>query len=64
MAGFSRRSFLAGASVVAATYATQPVFSLASVSKSPFKVAVISDEISQDFDHACSIASKEFGLQG
>ncbi len=63
MAGFSRRSFLAGASVVAATYATQPVFSLASVSKSPFKVAVISDEISQDFDHACSIASKEFGLQ-
>ncbi len=63
MEGFSRRSFLAGASVVAATYATQPVFSLASLSKSPFKVAVISDEISQDFDHACSIASKEFGLQ-
>jgi sugar phosphate isomerase/epimerase len=63
MEGFSRRSFLAGAGVVAATYATQPVFSLASVSKSPFKVAVISDEISQDFDHACSIASKEFGLQ-
>jgi len=30
---------------------------------SPFKVAVITDEISQDFDHACSVASKEFGMQ-
>lgn len=30
---------------------------------SPFRVAVITDEISQDFDHACSVASKDFGMQ-
>jgi sugar phosphate isomerase/epimerase len=30
---------------------------------STFKVAVITDEISQDFDHACAVASKEFGLE-
>jgi sugar phosphate isomerase/epimerase len=41
----------------------RPPFSAAAVSNSPFKIAVISDEISQDFDHACSIAANEFGLQ-
>jgi sugar phosphate isomerase/epimerase len=35
---------------------------LAWASKSPFKVAVISDEISPDFDHACHVAAEEFGL--
>jgi len=29
---------------------------------SPFKIAVINDEISQDFGHSCEIASREFGL--
>ena len=29
----------------------------------PFRVAVINDEISQDFDHACSVVAKDFGLQ-
>jgi len=61
MHGFSRRSFLAGG-MAAAACATQPLFG-AVASKSPFKVAVITDEISQDFDHACSIASKEFGME-
>ena len=28
----------------------------------PFRLAVISDEISQDFGHACEVASKDFGL--
>jgi len=31
--------------------------------QSPFKLGVISDEISNDFNHACAVASKEFGLQ-
>jgi len=31
--------------------------------KSPFRVAVITDEISQDFEHACSVAALEFGMQ-
>ena len=30
--------------------------------KSPFRIAVINDEISQDFGHACEIASREFGM--
>ncbi len=29
---------------------------------SPFRIAVINDEISQDFGHSCEIASGEFGL--
>jgi L-ribulose-5-phosphate 3-epimerase len=29
----------------------------------PFRLSVINDEISQDFDLACSIASRDFGLQ-
>ncbi len=30
---------------------------------SPFRLAVITDELSQDFDHACSVASNDFGLK-
>ena len=28
----------------------------------PFRLAVINDEISADFDHACSVAANDFGL--
>jgi sugar phosphate isomerase/epimerase len=59
---FSRRRFLAGAGITTAAYVSHPLFGQLA-SKPPFKVAVITDEISQDFDHACSIASREFGLQ-
>ena len=31
--------------------------------KSPFKIAVINDEISQDFGHACEVASQQFGME-
>lgn len=61
MDGFSRRNFLAGAGITAAACAAQPLFAM--VPKSPFKIGVISDEISPDFDHACSVISKDFGLQ-
>jgi sugar phosphate isomerase/epimerase len=30
--------------------------------KSPFRIAVINDEISQDFDHACFVAAHDFGM--
>jgi L-ribulose-5-phosphate 3-epimerase len=30
---------------------------------SPFRVSVINDEVSQDFGHACEVASREFGMQ-
>lgn len=29
----------------------------------PFRLSVINDEISQDFDHACSVAARDFGLE-
>src|SRR3984885_14267060 len=61
MAGVSRRHFIAGAS--AAACATRSLFGMATASKSPFKISVISDEISGDFDHACSVIANDFGLQ-
>jgi sugar phosphate isomerase/epimerase len=61
MSDSSRRSFLCGAAAAAASLsAASSAFSQAS--KSPFKIAVISDEISPDFDHACHVAAQEFGL--
>ena len=36
---------------------------MAEASKSPFKIAVINDEISQDLDHTCYVASHDFGMR-
>ncbi len=55
----SRRSFLAGMGAAGAAAAI-PARATASC---PFRVAVINDEISQDFDHACYVAAHDFGLQ-
>src|SRR5271154_7240474 len=63
MKGVSRRNFLTGAGMPAAACATRPLFGMAAASQSPFKIAVISDEVSQDFDHACSVIANDFGLQ-
>lgn len=30
---------------------------------SPFRISVITDEISQDLDHACEVATKDFGVE-
>ncbi len=57
----SRRAFLGGLAG-ACTMTTLPEMARAAA-KCPFRVAVINDEISQDFDHACSVAAKDFGLQ-
>ena len=62
MAGYSRRNFLAGASFAAVCAAANPMRGHSQASASPFRVAVINDEISPDFDHACSVASHEMGL--
>jgi L-ribulose-5-phosphate 3-epimerase len=35
----------------------------AAAASCPFRLSVINDEISQDFDHACSVAAREFGLE-
>jgi L-ribulose-5-phosphate 3-epimerase len=60
---FSRRTFLAGAGALAAG-AALPMSSFATptLENSPFKIAVINDEISQDFGRACEVASKQFGM--
>lgn len=60
MRGLTRRNFMIGTGA-AASLAAMPL--LAKTSGSPFKVGVISDEISPDFDHACSVIAKDFGLQ-
>jgi sugar phosphate isomerase/epimerase len=61
MKNISRRNVLAGMGIATASYVTKPLYSL--MSRSPFNIAVITDEISPDFDHACSVISKDFGLQ-
>jgi sugar phosphate isomerase/epimerase len=62
-----RRSFLAGigTEAVAALSASLPLFGRETQTPaihSPFRVAVINDEISQDFGRACEVASREFGM--
>jgi sugar phosphate isomerase/epimerase len=58
---FTRRDFIGGLAASAVTIA-HPGLAFASL-KSQFKIAVINDEISADFDHACHVVSQEFGLQ-
>lgn len=62
MAVVSRRSFVAGATAAVLSQGGLRRM-LAADTQSPFRIAVITDEISQDFDHACSIAAKQFGMQ-
>lgn len=70
---FTRRKLLAGLSLMGAS-AMIPPFArnaaasslaeslVASEDKCPFRLAVINDEITQDFEKACKIVSGEFGL--
>ena len=70
---FSRRHFIAGMGALAAANtgisaaARRPSSSSAgglnNLAKSPFRIAVINDEISQDFAHACEVASRQFGME-
>ena len=54
----TRREFIAG--LGAATLSPASAFAAPNM---PFHVSIITDEISQDFDRACAVASREFGLQ-
>jgi len=56
-----RREFLAGMVAVTAAKAASRFVS-PSDARSPFRISVINDEISQDFGHACEVASQEFGM--
>lgn len=55
----SRRHFIQGAASLASVL-SMPIRVLAAASN--FHIGVISDEISQDFDHACYVIAKEYGL--
>jgi L-ribulose-5-phosphate 3-epimerase len=64
----SRRAFLTGMGTLAATMKVpnSPGAELApaepDLAKSPFRIAVINDEIGQDFGHVCEIASRKFRM--
>lgn len=63
----SRREFLTGATATAGVALSTRVPAWSNVTKAPllhssFRISVINDEISQDFDHSCSVA-REFGMQ-
>ena len=54
-----RRQFIAGIGALAAATGAARGKSM----ESPFHIGIISDEISQDFGHACEVASKDFGME-
>jgi sugar phosphate isomerase/epimerase len=56
----SRRAFIAGIGAAGAL-AAMPA-SVRAAGGCPFRLSVINDEISPDFDHACSVAASDFGL--
>jgi sugar phosphate isomerase/epimerase len=60
MTVISRRGFVGTIAAVSATAAGRRAFGFAGAKQ--FKVGVITDEITQDFDHACAVASKDFGM--
>ena len=60
MMNSTRREFLIHGT--AATALAAAPFRALAQKNSPFKVSVITDEISDDFDHACSVAANDFGL--
>jgi L-ribulose-5-phosphate 3-epimerase len=68
---FSRRKMLAGIGMAALgamvpdlieRVSASPQSSKLPISKCPFRLAVINDEITQDFERACQIVSHDFGL--
>src|SRR5271154_5656342 len=71
--GYTRRRMLAGLGLAGLGAAMPPLvkkvraYSLESLSTDagscPFRLAVINDEITQDFEKACQIVSGDFGLQ-
>lgn len=55
----SRRKFLVGVGAAGAMAS----LARAAQASCPFRVAVINDEITQDFDRACYVAAHDFGLE-
>src|SRR5258706_11627777 len=71
--GYTRRAMLAGLGLAGLETAMLPLIKKAAASSPtrsfaaaaglcPFRLAVINDEITQDFEKACQIVSGDFGL--
>ena len=58
----TRRRFLTTTALTSAAFTGRCLFS-ESLGHSPFQIAIITDEISMDFDHACSVAARDFGMR-
>jgi sugar phosphate isomerase/epimerase len=58
----SRRSFLAGVAIATVASASGSLPGRSQAASSPFRISVINDEISPDFDHVCYVVSHDFGL--
>jgi len=66
----SRRGFIAGIGAIAANtpmlaapFQASSGLGTSLPAQSPFHISVINDEISQDFGHACEVASRQFGMK-
>jgi len=62
MSSFSRRDFLLRSAAAGAACAAVPMRGWAGRLQSQFHISVINDEITQDFERACHVASREFGM--
>jgi hypothetical protein len=63
----SRREFVAGLGAAAAgsvftSRSTSPIGAIGTPPATPFTLSILTDEISQDFAHACEVAARDFGL--
>ena len=56
----SRREFVSG--LVGAAALGEMAHDSGAAAGCPFRLSVTNDEISDDFDHACSVAANDFGL--
>ena len=59
----SRRTFVTGLAAASLSVTQLRAQMKTAMASCPFRLAVINDEISPDFDHACSVAAREFGLE-
>jgi sugar phosphate isomerase/epimerase len=58
----TRRSFIREVVAACATLKASLELCVAQPAKSQFKISIINDEISADFDHVCYVVSHDFGL--
>ena len=58
----TRREFMLGLAAASLAASRLRAQMKAITSACPFRLAVINDEISPDFDHACAVAAKRFRI--